>query len=239
MADSPQRGIAVQPEWLEQVLDMGQAAFWNGPGTPARAPDLSASWPCKHQQWLLLHIWSQHQVWEPCIWAPSLAEVGFHPSEELPCTARGSGVVLWCGPVVNLVGCRKLARVPGSFNLLFLLCPRSKQVSAYSSWVKLLIFSSLPISPTGFQTSWGACLASIFLQAGGPSVWFDMLSLQGESLCLCNPLLFCVPFRCTSPKAITSGFFLPDSRWIFTYRLGCINLSASVLFVFSENCNTL
>ena len=43
MAHSPQRGAAVQPEWLEQVLGVGQAAFWDGPGTPAKAPDLSQS----------------------------------------------------------------------------------------------------------------------------------------------------------------------------------------------------
>ena len=89
------------------------------------------------------------------------------------------------------------------------------------------------------KTSGSSCVTKKASRWRADEGWLMSRKLQASPISPCPYLLFWVPFRCTSPKAITSVFFLTDSRWIFTYSLGCINLSASFLFVFSENFSTL
>ena len=140
---------------------------------------------------------------------------------------------------VCLVGGRKLARVPGSFNLLFPPYLRSKQVCAHSSGLEFWFSTALLLVLLVFKPAKGLVFPVSYSRAGVPNVWFELLTLQGGSLCPCNhsPLLGpLLGVQAPNPSlhfpsylTLCVSFLQP---WLYK------SLPASLRFVFSENCST-
>ena len=110
--------------------------------------------------------------------------------------------------------CRKPAGVPDIFIcFLHLVLRASKQACTCSSLAESRFLTAPPASPTGLLAS------HVDL-----SVW-----------CWTQGLGF--PICVSGLDLMASLPFFPEFMWLFLYSLGCMSLSASLQFVFSENCS--
>ena len=75
-------------------------------------------------------------------------------------------------------------------------------------------------------------------RAGVHNIWFTPLTLQGGSLSLCNPLFFSVPSQWLRSQTYRFSSLSIRLCVDFSYGIGCMSLSASLQFVFSEDCST-